>query len=83
MRFCSGRILWNKRQPSARRRRDTASANPPFNDVSDRLRTVDRDLFNKVRVVLDENKAERHIRGGIATQKKYLLEREKEKEVSE
>ena len=47
-------------------------------DVSDRLRSVDRDLFDKVRAVLDENKAERHIRGGIATQKKYRLEREKD-----
>lgn len=47
-------------------------------DVSERLRGIDRDLFEQVRAVLDENKAERHIRGGIATQKKYRQEREKE-----
>lgn len=41
-------------------------------DLSQRLENVDPALFEKVRVVLDKNKAERHIRGGQATKMKYL-----------
>lgn len=40
-------------------------------DISQRLPQYNRTLYNAVRVVLDNNKAQRHIRGGIATQKKY------------
>lgn len=41
-------------------------------DVTQRLRHIDPSLYGRVREVLDVNKAERHIRGGIATRKKYL-----------
>lgn len=40
-------------------------------DVSDRLKKLDPDLYKGVKIVLDKNKAERHIRGGIATKNKY------------
>ena len=40
-------------------------------DLSDRLPGYNRTLYSQVRAVLDENKAQRHIRGGIATRKKY------------
>ena len=40
-------------------------------DVSDRLIKINPHLANKVRIILDENKAERHIRGGMATKLKY------------
>ncbi len=40
-------------------------------DLSERLPTFNRALYEQVKAVLDENKAERHIRGGIATRKKY------------
>lgn len=40
-------------------------------DVTERLRTLDGALYAKVRKVLDKNLNERHIRGGIATRKKY------------
>ncbi len=43
-------------------------------DVSERLRYIDEDLFERVRLVLDYNLSERHIRGGIATKEKYLKE---------
>jgi putative DeoR family transcriptional regulator (stage III sporulation protein D) len=43
-------------------------------DVSDRLQNVNPQLYVEVRQVLDINKAERHIRGGIATRQKYLQE---------
>ena len=40
-------------------------------DVSERLRRLDPALWQQVKSVLDRNKAERHIRGGIATRMKY------------
>lgn len=40
-------------------------------DLQDRLPTFNPPLYEQVRLVLEENKAERHIRGGIATRKKY------------
>ena len=41
-------------------------------DVSERLPQINSALANKVRKVLDVNKAERHLRGGMATKEKYL-----------
>ena len=40
-------------------------------DVTERLNRVRPELANNVRNVLEENKAERHIRGGEATRAKY------------
>lgn len=40
-------------------------------DIQDRLPAFNRPLYLQVREVLDENTAQRHIRGGIATRKKY------------
>lgn len=40
-------------------------------DLSERLAAFNRPLFLQVKAVLEENKAQRHIRGGIATRKKY------------
>ena len=40
-------------------------------DVSQRLLKINPVLASEVRIVLDENKAERHIRGGLATKHKY------------
>lgn len=37
----------------------------------ERLPLINKKLANLVRVVLEQNKAERHIRGGEATRKKY------------
>ena len=41
-------------------------------DVTVRLRKINPALYNEVRRVLQKNKEERHIRGGIATKEKYL-----------
>ena len=40
-------------------------------DVSERLKKINPALFLEVRTILDEIKAERHIRGGMATKLKY------------
>lgn len=48
-------------------------------DVSERLRLIDKDLYEEVREVLEKNLSERHIRGGIATKTKYQRETKKNK----
>ena len=40
-------------------------------DLSERLPAFNRPLYQQVKAILEENKAERHIRGGIATRRKY------------
>lgn len=40
-------------------------------DVTERLLMVNNNLANEVRIILEDNKAERHIRGGQATKSKY------------
>lgn len=41
-------------------------------DVSERLKNIDMDLYERARAVSERNLNERHIRGGIATKQKYL-----------
>lgn len=41
-------------------------------DVTERLTMVNPSLAAETRKVLDVNKSERHIRGGLATREKYL-----------
>lgn len=41
-------------------------------DVTERLVKLNRPLSEEVRTVLDKNKAERHVRGGEATKRKYI-----------
>ncbi len=48
-------------------------------DRTEKLPAINRALASQVREVLDVNKSERHIRGGLATKEKYLL-KEKEQE---
>ena len=40
-------------------------------DISERLPQFNRPLYLQVKEVLDINKAQRHIRGGLATRRKY------------
>lgn len=44
-------------------------------DVTERLPGINPSLAKKARKVLDINKSERHIRGGMATKDKYMQER--------
>lgn len=44
-------------------------------DVTDRLKNSDPALYIRVREVLDLNKAQRHLRGGMATKEKYRKEK--------
>ena len=47
-------------------------------DVTERLEQINPILATQARKVLDMNKAERHIRGGMATREKYLHQQETE-----
>ena len=40
-------------------------------DLSFRLPRINPQLYARVRIILDQNKQERHIRGGLATRRKY------------
>ncbi|MBQ1217571.1 MAG: sporulation transcriptional regulator SpoIIID [Clostridia bacterium] len=42
-------------------------------DVTCRLKEYHGGLYEQVREVLDQNKSERHLRGGLATREKYRL----------
>ncbi len=41
-------------------------------DIVERMERINPLLASQARVVLEQNKAERHIRGGMATKEKYL-----------
>ena len=45
-------------------------------DVTERLMQINPTLAKEARKVLDVNKSERHIRGGLATKEKYLHQHE-------
>jgi len=40
-------------------------------DVTERLQVINHSLYDQVKIILDENKAKRHLRGGLATKQKY------------
>lgn len=44
-------------------------------DLTYKLERINKSLYNKVKVIIDLNKAQRHIRGGEATRRKYLERR--------
>ncbi len=49
-----------------------ASKTTVHKDVSERLEQNDPMLYKQVKALLVKNKAERHMRGGLATKKKFL-----------
>ena len=50
-------------------------------DVSLRLKKINPSLYAEVKKVLEINKCERHIRGGMATKNKYLLLRQQKNHI--
>jgi len=65
-------IIENKSTVRAAAKHFNISKSTVHKDISERLSKINPSLFSKARLILDENKAERHIRGGMATKKKYL-----------
>ena len=64
-------IIENQATVRAAARKFGISKSTFHKDLSERLPLYNRPLYLQVKAVLDENKAQRHIRGGIATRKKY------------
>ena len=64
-------IISNNATVRAAAKKFGVSKSTVHKDVSERLRRLDPALWQQVKDVLDRNKAERHIRGGIATRMKY------------
>lgn len=49
-------------------------------DMTERLPIINKELAKQVREVLEKNKAERHLRGGEATKRKYMQAEDSENE---
>jgi len=64
-------IIENKATVRAAAKRFGISKSTVHKDIQDRLPTFNRSLYLQVKEVLEENKAQRHIRGGMATRNKY------------
>lgn len=64
-------ILENRATVRGAARQFGISKSTVHKDLTQRLEAVNRSLFLQVRTVLDQNLAERHLRGGEATRKKF------------
>ncbi len=64
-------IIENKATVRAAASKFGISKSTVHKDLSERLPSFNRPLYQQVKCVLEENKAERHIRGGMATRRKY------------
>ena len=64
-------IIENRATVRAAAQKFGISKSTVHKDLSVRLPLYNRPLYLQVKAILDENKAQRHIRGGIATRKKY------------
>ncbi len=65
-------IIENKTTVRAAAKKFGVSKSTVHTDVSERLKKLNPSLYYEVREILDINKAERHIRGGLATKQKFL-----------
>jgi putative DeoR family transcriptional regulator (stage III sporulation protein D) len=64
-------IIENRTTVRAAAQKFEISKSTVHKDLSERLPEFNRSLYLQVKQVLEENKAQRHIRGGIATRRKY------------
>ena len=64
-------LIENRTTVRAAAKKFGVSKSTVHKDLSERLPLYDRPLYLQVKAVMEENKAQRHIRGGIATRKKY------------
>lgn len=64
-------IIEHKATVRAAAQRFGISKSTVHKDISERLPIFNRPLYCQVKRILDENKAQRHIRGGMATKRKY------------
>ena len=65
-------LIENRTTVRAAAKKFGVSKSTVHKDLSERLPLYDRPLYLQVKAVMEENKAQRHIRGGLATREKYL-----------
>ncbi len=66
-----GYIVENKATVRSTAAKFNISKSTVHKDVSERLKYINPRLYGEVKEVLEINKSERHIRGGLATRRKY------------
>ena len=64
-------LIENRTTVRAAAKKFGVSKSTVHKDLSERLPLYDRPLYLQVKAVMEENKAQRHIRGGLATRKTY------------
>lgn len=64
-------IIENKATVRSAAKQFGISKSTVHKDLSERLQHINRALYVQVKAILEKNKAERHIRGGNATRRKY------------
>ncbi|MBQ7871130.1 MAG: sporulation transcriptional regulator SpoIIID [Oscillospiraceae bacterium] len=67
-------IIENRSTVRAAAKEFGVSKSTVHKDLSERLPYCNKALYRQVKDVLEQNKAERHIRGGLATRRKYQKE---------
>lgn len=64
-------IIENKATVRAAAKQFGISKSTVHKDITERLPHINQGLYRQVRQLMEINKAERHIRGGMATRRKY------------
>lgn len=64
-------IIENKATVRAAAKQFGVSKSTVHKDITERLEYINKPLFLQVKAVMETNKAERHLRGGMATRRKY------------
>ena len=64
-------LIENRTTVRAAAKKFGVSKSTVHKDLSERLAACGRVLYGQVKAILDENKSQRHIRGGMATRRKY------------
>ena len=64
-------MIENKTSVRAAAQHFGVSKSTVHKDVTERLYYINKPLYNEVKQLLEYNKSQRHIRGGIATRRKY------------
>ena len=65
-------IINNKATVRSAAKQFNISKSTVHKDVTERLKTFNKSLYSEVKYILNINKEQRHIRGGMATKEKYL-----------
>ncbi len=64
-------IIENKATVRAAAKQFGVSKSTVHKDITERLEYINKPLYLQVKSIMELNKAERHLRGGMATRRKY------------